>query len=144
MSYRSEGLATYLSNLQNFAGICWQRDVHCLMVLQPTLGGSDRPWSARDREIIDELPYTNWLSSVRSFYDGAREAFGRFAADSRNGRAFFVDFAGIFDDVDEQIYNDSSHYFESGNRIIAERLAEELMTRVDFHAVAGGGDDRSD
>jgi hypothetical protein len=136
LSYRREGLEAYLNMLTNLEGVCWQRQVHCLLVLQPTLGGTDREFSARDLEILRSLPYySGWLESLRPFYERAREEFRNRARESRNTYVSYLDLAAMFDDVEGQMYHDSSHYLEPANQMLAEHLARAIAERVDLESI---------
>jgi lysophospholipase L1-like esterase len=87
-----------------------------VFVLQPTLAVTRKALTAREREFLEQQNYY-------------RESYARIDEQlSRGGEFYYIDLAGVFDDrrADEEIFLDSFHFGDRGNRLIAHALLRRL------------------
>lgn len=89
-----------------------------LFALQPTLYLSSKPLTPREEQRLqaDKQPY------FRECYAAIKSHLSEMGTSG----ADFADLSGVFDGLDtaEEIFLDSYHFGDRGNRIVAERLAE--------------------
>ncbi len=103
-------------------GICAERGIVFLHVLQPTLHdpGSKTP---TPKEIAKGGADPAWIEGVERVYPRLREAGKALAA-----RGFpFLDATGVFRDCSEDIYVDVCHFGRRGNEILADAIAPALI-----------------
>ncbi len=104
-----------------------------VFALQPTLAASRKPLTEREKkhseaEILQhQVERANPIKSSEYFAQG----YARFRAELPGlelPRFRFVDLAGAFDDMQPgiDVFIDSYHFGDRGNRILADRLYEEL------------------
>lgn len=105
--------------------LCRDRGIAYLHLLQPTLHDegsktiSKEEWEAGvGEEGLDPF--------IAAAYDRLREEGVRLVEDG----VPFVDTSQIFADIEDQIYYDRTHFGKAGNRLLAERVALELVTRM--------------
>lgn len=103
-------------------GMCAQRGIPYLHVLQPTLlDKGSKPLTAKEIETGKADP--SWSEGVRRLYPRFREQGRDFAL---RGIAFF-DASGVFLDHKEDVYFDACHFAEHGNEILADAIGAELL-----------------
>lgn len=118
-------IANYMDNLYAAAGICKLKKIRGIFCLQPTLGfNSKKIFDGHEKTIFSTLykvsPY------IDIYFKHAQKEFKR-AGQLNDSYIRFVDMTGIFQGVQKQVYVDNCHYNETGNRIIAKSLSEEII-----------------
>jgi hypothetical protein len=64
----------------------------------------------------------------RQFYALARQAQDRLAQAYPGPLSPCIsDLSDVFDDVEEEVYEDGGHLFDNGNEIVAKRIVSELI-----------------
>lgn len=121
-----EGLKYYKSNLLNIYGICKARNIGLILILQPTtIEGkkvyteSERKWIELSRKNLKEKEPDKYQSLLDTFFKNAENIFKSFS--SYEGLVW-SNFLTIYQEVDKDVYVDTCHYNELGNRIIAENI----------------------
>lgn len=121
-----EGIAdmivrSWTENSISLAGMCAERGIAYLHVLQPTLfdEGSKQ---LTQKEIDGSTADPTWIEGVRKLYPRLREAGPRL---TECGIDFF-DATRIFQDHPEDVYYDVCHFKEHGNEVLAAAMAEAL------------------
>jgi hypothetical protein len=114
-------LAGWIEGSTNLQGMCAQRKIPYLHVLQPTLhdAGSKTP-TAKEIETSHLEPA--WIEAVHDLYPRFREA-----GKELEGRGIrFLDASAIFRDHPEDLYYDGCHFGQRGNDILGLAIGEEL------------------
>jgi len=106
-------------------GMCAVRGIFHLHVLQPALDDAgSKPLTAQEIERGAAPPV--WTSAVRRGYPLLREAGRRLAA---SGIPFF-DASRVFSACADDLYLDSCHFNERGNRILAAAIADAFLAAL--------------
>lgn len=114
-------LRSWTENSISLAGMCQERGIAFVHVLQPTLlDEGSKPLT--QKEIDGGTAVPAWGVGVRKLYPRMREAGPRLA---ERGIAF-VDLSRVFQDHPEDIYYDVCHFQEHGNEILAVAMANAL------------------
>ena len=89
-----------------------------LFALQPALYLTGKPLSPRESERLQE--------EKQAYFRECYAAFKSRLTGIRQASAAFVDLSGIFDGLDgsQEVFLDSYHFGDRGNRMVAEKLAE--------------------
>jgi hypothetical protein len=118
-------LDSWIEGSTNLQGMCAQRGIPYLHVLQPTLEdtGSKTPTA---KEIEASRLEPAWIDAIHDLYPRFREA--RKELESRGIR--FLDASAIFRDHPEDLYYDGCHFGQRGNDILGEAIGAELA-RID-------------
>jgi hypothetical protein len=105
--------------------LCRARDIPYLHVLQPTLHdeGSKR-MSAEEKAL--PLPAPEWIEGVRRGYPALRARGQELAARG----VHFLDASRAFADVDATLYFDPCHFVTRGCDLLADRIADQLLSDV--------------
>jgi len=108
-------------------GICAERGIVFLHVLQPTLHdrGSKTPTA---KEIAKGGADPAWIEGVERIYPRLREAVKRLA---ERGVAV-LDATRLFRDCSEDIYYDVCHFGRRGNELLADAIAPALIRAADW------------
>ena len=107
-------------------GICRQRSIDYLHVLQPTLfDEGSKPLTAA--EIASSGTPELWIAGARTGYPLLRLAGGRL----REAGVPFLDASLLFADVREDLYYDGCHFGTRGNEILADAIAEAFRAALD-------------
>jgi hypothetical protein len=115
-------LRSWTENSISLAGMCGERGIAFVHVLQPTLlDEGSKPLT--QKEIDGGTAVPEWGVGVRKLYPRMREAGPKLA---ERGVAFF-DMTRVFQDHPEDIYYDVCHFKERGNEILAVAVAEALL-----------------
>lgn len=102
--------------------MCEARGIVYLHVLQPTLhDAGSKPLTEEERRI--GVAVQTWIEGVELGYPALRAAGLELAASGEH----FVDATRVFGDVETSLYIDACHFGEEGNRLLAERIARELL-----------------
>jgi hypothetical protein len=109
---------------RNVRAICEARGIFYLHVLQPTLHDPGAKTATDEEKRVGGINDA-WLRGVLLTYPLLRARGTELAA----GGEHFVDATGVFRDVTNTIYVDNCHFREDGNRILADRIADELLAR---------------
>ncbi|MBK7877122.1 MAG: hypothetical protein IPJ77_15485 [Planctomycetes bacterium] len=104
------------------AGMCRERAIPFLHVLQPTLHDAGSKPLTEEERASATMPET-WMRSVREHYPRLR-AEGRALAE--HGVAF-ADLSFVFRDFTETTYFDGCHFKGAGMTLFAERIVAELL-----------------
>ncbi len=98
------------------------KDIDYCFVLQPTLAASRKPLTKREQEFLD---------GRKGYYAAAYIAIdGRLSA-LKDPNFHYINLSGVFDGMAaaEDIFLDSFHFGDKGNRLIAQAMAEALWKR---------------
>ena len=94
-------------------------------MLQPTLWDEgSKTWSAEERALPPPSP--SWIEGVHRGYPALRERAHEL---TERGVSFF-DASRAFARVDATLYFDACHFGKQGNEILAEILANQLLSAV--------------
>ena len=121
-----EGIAemivrSWTENSISLSGMCDERRIAYLHVLQPTLHDEgSKPLT--QKEIDGATADAKWIEGVKKLYPRLREAGSRL---SERGVPYF-DATQVFHDHPEDVYYDVCHFKEHGNEILAVAVAEAL------------------
>lgn len=124
-SVRRTILVSWIEASTNLAGMCAQRGIAYLHVLQPTLHdtGSKTPTA---KETANSSLEPSWIEGVHVLYPMFRQA--QKVLESRG--IHFFDASGIFRDHPEDLYYDGCHFGQRGNDILGAAIGEELAKIV--------------
>ena len=113
-SWRENSISLY--------GMCAQRGIPYLHVLQPTLyDEGSKPLTEKEKSVAQADP--TWIEGVRRIYPLLRADSARIA---ERGIAW-CDASGVFADHPEDVYYDICHFREHGNEILAVTVADALL-----------------
>ncbi|MFN0006553.1 MAG: hypothetical protein ACKVXR_01495 [Planctomycetota bacterium] len=121
-----EGIAemivrSWTENSMSLAGMCQERGIAYLHVLQPTLHDEgSKPLTQKEIDGATATP--DWIEGVKKLYPRLREAGSKLV---ERGVAF-RDMTRVFQDHPEDVYYDVCHFKEHGNEILAAAVAVEL------------------
>ena len=102
-------------------GMCAQRGVAYLHVLQPTLhDAGSKPLTQKEQESSQADPH--WIEGVKRIYPRLREAGPAILARGTP----FLDATGVFRDQSDDIYYDVCHFNHRGNELLADAIGEAL------------------
>ena len=110
----------FVSNMKHISAICNSRGIAFYSILQPINGIGNGVLTKEDRILIS--PYKN--SMVRDTYsklDFIKEVFDTIKAESKEDK-YFRDFTGVFDKEKGQIFFDTCHFSDKGQKIVARTL----------------------
>jgi hypothetical protein len=110
---------------RSLAGVCRERGIAYLHVLQPTLHDPGAKPMSED-EVRDGAIGTAWGRGVLDGYPLLRAAGAELAAQG----VAFLDASRIFADVRETLYLDNCHFGDEGNRLLAEAIAAAFLERL--------------
>jgi hypothetical protein len=105
--------------------LCEARGILYLHVLQPTLHDVGSKVLTPE-EVADGHALESWIEGVHTGYPLLRIAGERLRA----GGEDFLDATHLFAPVKEKIYFDCCHFGETGNRMLGELIAAELLRRL--------------
>jgi len=113
---------SWRENSISLEGMCSERGIAYLHVLQPTLHDEgSKPLTPKEVEGAGADP--TWIEGVKRIYPRLREAGPRLAD---NGVHFF-DATRVFADHPEDVYYDVCHFQQHGNDLLAVAVAEALL-----------------
>jgi len=116
---------SWSENSISLAGMCAERGITYLHVLQPTLHDEGSK-TLTQKEIDGATADPSWLEGVKTLYPRMREAGPRLA---ERGVAF-LDATRVFQEHPEDVYYDLCHFGQHGNEILAVPVAEALAKRL--------------
>lgn len=95
------------------------QDVDFLFVLQPTLAVTRKPLTRREREFLD---------AQEGYYAASYRTIDERLSALQDPNFRYINLSGVFDGMAaaEDIFLDSFHFGDKGNRLIAQALAEAL------------------
>jgi hypothetical protein len=112
---------SWTENSVSLSGMCDERRIAYLHVLQPTLyDEGSKPLT--QKEIDGATADTTWIEGVTRLYPRLREAVSRLA----ERKVPFFDATHVFQDHPEDVYYDVCHFKEHGNEILAVAVAQAL------------------
>ncbi|HEV8113568.1 MAG TPA: hypothetical protein VGR31_12400 [Planctomycetota bacterium] len=115
----------WMETSTSILGMCKQRGIPYLHVLQPTLHDKGSK-VLTPKEIENSTMDPTWLAGVEKLYPIFREMGKRLAERGEN----FFDASQVFKDHPEDVYYDVCHFAEHGNAILGEAIGKELA-RID-------------
>lgn len=114
----------WLGNERMMHAVCEEFGIHFYAFLQPLLF-EKKPRTVIDMELMEHLSdLENPGGGDRELADNVQKEIERYP--------WLYDFTEIFDGVNEEIYMDSCHVFERGNRLVAEKILSVLMENEDW------------
>jgi hypothetical protein len=114
-------LVSWMETSTSIQGMCAQRGIPYLHVLQPTLHDTgSKPLTAK--EVQNATIDPDWIAGVHAMYPQYRKA--KKLLESRG--IHFFDASQIFRDHPEDVYYDLCHFAEHGNEILGSAIGEEL------------------
>ena len=118
-------VAAWESASRSMKGVCAERGIAYLHVLQPTLrDDGSKPLTEKEVEGAGCDPA--WLEGVRRLYPRLREGGARLAALG----VPFLDATGTFRDVAEDLYVDVCHVNQRGNDLLADAIAPAALAAI--------------
>jgi len=115
-------VTNWVESSLSIQGLCEQRGIPYLHVLQPTLHDAGaKKLSQEERDL--PLPNRGWLTAARQGYPLLREAGSKLVA----GGVEFRDASRVFADVRQTLFIDACHLNREGNRRLAAYVVDWLM-----------------
>jgi hypothetical protein len=116
----------WMESSRTIHDMCRGRSILYVHVLQPSQldAGSKR---LTDQEIAHGRANETWVEGARLGYPWLRKMGAQLKADG----VHFIDCTQIFAGETGDIYYDCVHFAEEGNRILAKRIAQELLAHWD-------------
>ncbi len=115
-----EKASLWKNNLATICEIGKQKNFETVIFLQPFLGTGNKTLTEHEKKIHEILD----LSKVTQLY----HLFSNELEDLKNDCTLTVDLRNIFDDEQESVYFDEAHIGSEYNRLIADRIFEELTS----------------
>jgi len=116
----------WVESSRSLNALAKSRSFFYLHVLQPTLhDGGSKPLTAKELEGGAGVS-PMWIEGVHRCYPQFKNAADELAG---YGVEFF-DGSMVFSETTEELYYDACHFNETGNLILADRIADELIERL--------------
>jgi len=127
-SLAADVVETYLGNSSIVEALAMQYGFEYLFIWQPSVWFSEKKLTEYELDIYEgefEFFFAGYDPAFKVLYTATYSLFEEVAVDSLR----YLSFAGIFDDVEETVYNDYSgvHVEPWANKMIAEELLIKLL-----------------
>jgi len=103
--------------------LCKMRKIRFKTFLQPLLFWGKKPMTLQEQKWRNEGTSSGNTEIFYSFFRAFKE---------QKRRNYMVDLTSSFDNISEQLYQDSGHLNRKGNYIIAKKLAQEISNELEF------------
>lgn len=117
----------FIKNMRYMEVLCREHNAVFLSVLQPVNGIGKRQLTAEDIILISKDP-TTIIQQSNSQLNFKKECFSYIKRECSPNTGF-VDFTTVFDNETKQIFFDTVHFSDRGNRIVAEALRDVLVRK---------------
>jgi hypothetical protein len=118
-----EAVDVYKDSLRYMAFALQTHDIPMVYIFQPTLGGSDRPLTAPEQQLVEYYTKTGGLELTLEFYPQFIEAMFE-VAEEYDFPAY--DFGPVLDGQTGKMFQSSGHLYPEGNRLIAGEMMNVL------------------
>ena len=115
----------FSSNMQNMYAICKERNIRFFSLLQPLNGMGRRSLTDNDGILLSSLK-GEMVEQNLSRFDFYSQYYSAIREINRN-KPFFSDLTSVFDRETGQIFFDTVHFSDKGQRIVAEALYTLIM-----------------
>ena len=115
-------------NAKHMHAICAANSIRFYAVLQPMNGGGNRKLTEQDK-ILLKVVKNQKISQTVSRFDFFIRYYNEIRKITKN-LPYFYDFTDRFDNEKDQVFFDTVHFSDKGQRIIAQELYD-LITRGD-------------
>lgn len=115
----------FSSNMQDMYAICKERNIRFFSVLQPLNGMGRRDLTDNDGILLSNLK-GEMVEQTLSRFDFYSQYY-RAIREINGDNPFFYDFTSVFDRETGQIFFDTVHFSDKGQRIVAEALFKLIM-----------------
>jgi lysophospholipase L1-like esterase len=122
-----EAIAAYKTNLRHMAILLKSEDIVPIFALQAILQSGVKPLTPEEEVILQRL--TPAIKTTISYYPDLQVFFREFPETEAGVVA--LDYTRVFADVPDLMYYDDVHYTPQGNKIIAQRLADDIVTALE-------------
>ncbi len=119
-------LAAYETNHRHMALLMKSENILPVFALQAVLQPDAKPLSPEETIILERIPES--VQRVTSLYPRMQDLFATFGQ-TQSGLVA-LDYTDIFANTPEQMYFDDVHYLPAGNKLIAHRLAEDIIAAL--------------
>jgi lysophospholipase L1-like esterase len=126
LAYR-EAIAAYKTNLRHMAILLKSEDILPIFALQAILQPGSKPLAPEEEIILSRT--TPAIKTTIGYYPELQEFFQAF--DDAEGGIEALDYSNVFADVPDLMYYDDVHYTPQGNKIIAQRLADDIVAALE-------------
>ena len=117
-----EILNNYFENLRLIKSLENEYGFTSIFYWQPNLATKEE-LSTKEKQFLFDDDLTGWLDEYFAFYNATAEKI--------ETTKKIIDLTDLFDDHPGTIYLDDCHKNEEGNRILAERMVEDILKTID-------------
>lgn len=126
-TYIRAGLQSYKEGLTMMRDAADLKGFQLAVFLQPVMGFRDKPMHhPAEKEYINKLGERE-IGARQMYFDAARGVLESISLLERQSPLCAKDLTGIFEDVQERVWEDSRHVLARGNSVVAKNIVDSLL-----------------
>ncbi len=116
----------FKNKIEILNSICEQKNISVIHILQPDLILKKNK-SKSEQDYIDFVDYERIEYSNKQL-EIFKKNYKSLELTKKNNKIAFIDHTEIFNDINETIFFDKSHFSDKGYKILSEKIANEIKT----------------